>query len=148
MVYTDDGRDRAHHPEVCLRAIGHAEVREQRQSVAVPGAGAPVERFFFRRPNGQSGQWVYHWYYVFRDAFDVQASPSLWQQLQRNLRFHRSGLSVEVFAPKLSDTDGDAADELVRRVAEHVARHVPPTADRRTVRGNYLIVGGGRVVKD
>ena len=148
MVYTDDGRDRGHHPEVCMRAIGHAEAREQRQSVAVAGAGAPVERFFFRRPNGQSGQWVYHWYYVFHDAFDVQTSPSLWQQLQRNLRFHRSGLSVEVFAPKLSDTDGDAADELVRRVAEHVAQHVPPTADRRTVRGDYLIVGGGRVVKD
>ena len=148
MVYTDDGRDRGHHPEVCMRAIGHAEAREQRQSVVVPGAGAPVERFFFRRPNGQSGQWVYHWYYVFRDAFDVQTSPSLWQQVQRNLRFHRSGLSVEVFAPKLSDTDGEAADELVRRVAEHLEQHVPRTADRRTVRGDYLIVGGGRVVKD
>ncbi len=148
MVYTDDGRDRGHHPEVCMRAIGHAEAREQRQSVAVPGAGAPVERFFFRRPNGQSGQWVYHWYYVFRDAFDVQTSPSLWQQMQRNLRFQRSGLSVEVFAPKLSDADRDAADELVRRVAEHLEQHVPPTADRRTVRGEYLIVGGGRVVKD
>ena len=148
MVYTDDGRDRGHHPEVCMRAIGHAEAREQRQSVTVPGAGAPAERFFFRRPNGQSGQWVYHWYYVFRDAFDVQSSPSLWQQVQRNLRFHRSGLSVEVFAPKLSDTDGDAADDLVRRVAGHLEQHVPRTADRRTVRGDYLIVGGGRVVKD
>ena len=148
MVYTDDGRDRGHNPEVCLRSIGHTEEREQRQSVPVPGDGAPVERFFFRRPNGHSGQWIYHWYYVFRDATDLQPSPTWWQRLQSNLRFHRSGLSVEVFAPKFSNSDRDAADEFARRVAEHLQPHVPTTAVRRTARGNYLIVGSGKLRSD
>ena len=148
MVYTDDGRDRGHHPEVCLRTIGHTEEREQRQPISVPGDGAPVERFFFKRPSGQSGQWIYHWYYVFRDAFDMQPSPTWWQRLQHNLRFNRSGLSVEIFAPKFTDSDRDAADAFARRVAEHLQPHLPTTAVRRTARGDYLIVDGGRLRKD
>ena len=148
MVYTDDGRDRAHYPEVCLRTIGHTEERDQRQSVAVPGPGEPVKRYYFRRPSGQAGQWVYHWHYLFRDQFDLLASPHWWQRLQRSLRFHRSGLSVEVFAPKFSEVDREAADEFVRRVAEQLPEFVPETALRHTTRGNYLILGGGRFVKD
>jgi hypothetical protein len=45
MIFTTDGRDRGHHPQVCMRTIGCQEDESRMTTVALPGEGSPADRF-------------------------------------------------------------------------------------------------------
>ena len=144
MVYTSDGRDRAHHPEVCMRAVGCLEQPDQRAALPVDGDEQSVQRLFFNNPDGRSGQWVYYWYYVFRDA-DPPASPTIWQRLSERAGRKRSGITIEVFAPQDAGAEVDRIDDFVRRLDRALQIHLPERAVRGSSRGAYLMIGGPRV---
>jgi EpsI family protein len=145
MIYTEDGRDRAHHPEVCMRAIGCAEVREQRSVLPLPGHNQPVQRFFFQNSDGRAGQQVYYWYYVFREP--IGGDPlSIWQRLLERAGRKRSGMTVEIFAPHLADGDVVGTDDFVQRLDHALQACLPEGAVRGSLRGSFLLVGGTRIV--
>ena len=145
MIYTEDGRDRSHHPEVCLRAIGCVEERDQRAALPVDGHDQPVQRFFFRNSSGRAGQWVYYWYYVFREATSDQP-PTVWQRLLEKGGRMRSGMTVEIFAPQLADGDAARTDDFTRQLDRVLQAHLPDGAVRGSLRGSFLMVGDSRIV--
>lgn len=147
MIYTVDGRDRGHFPEVCMRAIGNTEVREQQAALAVEGHAAPVRRLYFRRPTDRAGQWVYHWYYVLPDRAVELGLPS-WKRWLWRQRGVRSGLTLEVFAPEHTDRDAQAADDLMRQVDHAIQAWLPDTAVRGSRRGDFLLIQDGRFHQD
>ena len=145
MIYTTDGRDRSHHPEVCMRSIGCAEELDQRSALPLEGHPQPAQRFYFRNSSGRAGQWVYYWYYVFREAAPDQP-PTAWQRLVEKGGRMRSGMTVEIFAPQLTDGDAARTDDFTRQLDHALQTHLPNGAVRGSLRGSFLIVGDGRIV--
>src|SRR5262249_748354 len=47
LVYSGEGEDRGHHPEICLQVAGIAEDPAQRTTLAVAGHAAPVQQYRF-----------------------------------------------------------------------------------------------------
>ena len=147
MIYTEDGRDRRHHPEVCMRDIGCVEERDQRAALPVAGHDQPVQRFFFRNPGGRAGQWVYYWYYVFREATSDQP-PTVWQRLLEKGGRMRSGMTVEIFAPQLADGDAARTDDFTRQLDRALQTHLPERAVRGSLRGSFVLVADGGIVEN
>ena len=147
MIYTEDGRDRSHHPEVCMRAIGCVEEFEQRTELPLTDHPQPAQRFFFRNPGGRAGQWVYYWYYVFREAASNQP-PTAWQRLLEKGGRMRSGMTVEIFAPQLADGDAARIDDFTRQLDRALQSHLPQRAVRGSQRGSFLLVGDARIVEN
>ena len=147
MIYTEDGRDRSHHPEVCMRSIGCAEEPDQRSALPLEGHPQPAQRFFFRNRSGRAGQWVYYWYYVFREAASDQP-PTAWQRLLEKGGRMRSGMTVEIFAPQLTDGDAARTDDFTRLLDHALQPHLPSGAVRGSQRGAFLMVGDSRIVEN
>ena len=138
MVYTTDGRDRGHHPEGCMRAIGCQAVPDRDTTVPLPGDGAPAERLYFRQPSDGSGRWVSYWYHVF-DTGEPQRHTGLMKLLALPPSL-RSGLTAEVFASDLTPTDAAGADEFAALVEQALQASVLPKITRRDHhRGSYLM---------
>jgi len=97
MVYTTDGRDRGHNPEVCMRSAGCQESLDKRTTVDLPGEGAPAEQFYFRQQSGRTGEWVTYWYHVFEPSIDDRNKTSPTAKLVERFRRVRSGITIELF---------------------------------------------------
>jgi exosortase len=138
MVYTTDGRDRGHHPQACMRAIGCQEVPERNATVALPGDGAAAKRFYFQDPADGSGRWVSYWYHVF-DTGERQQRTDLLKHLAPPPS-RRSGLTAQIFATELTPADAIAADEFATLVEQALqASTLPENTRRDHRRGSYLM---------
>lgn len=138
MVYTTDGRDRGHHPQACMRAIGCQEVPDRKTTVPLPGEGEPAERFYFQQPSDGSGRWVSYWYHVF-DTGEVRQHAGLLRILAPPPS-QRSGLTAEIFADELSPEDATGADEFAAIVEQALQSGMLPQITRRDHRrGSYLM---------
>ena len=145
MVYTKDGSDRSHHPEVCMRTIGCVEERDLRTELPLADQPQPAQRFFFRNRDGRAGQWVYHWYYIFCEAPSDQPL-TVWQRLLEKGGRKRSGMTVEIFAPQLTEGDATRTDDFARQLDHTLKTHLPVGAIRGSQRGSFLLVGESRIV--
>ena len=132
MVYTKDGRDRIHHPRICMKAIGCQEVVDQTQQLTLPGSGQSALRLYFRQPANGSAQWVVYWNHVFDAGKPVEHSPVL--DLLAAPPSHRSGLTIEVFAPELTTADAAGADEFAARVNTAMQKSLLPATGETQVR--------------
>lgn len=140
MVYTTDGRDRGHNPEVCMRSAGCQESLEKRTAVDLPGEGAPAERFYFRQQSGRAGEWVTYWYHVFEPSTDDQIKTSPIPKLVERFMRVRSGITVELFFAEQTEADVAAADELARGIESSLADLLPPVTRRDSRRNSFLMV--------
>jgi exosortase/archaeosortase family protein len=116
MVYTQDGRDRIHHPRICMKAIGCREVTNRTQQIPLPGKRQSAWKYYFEQPSNGSGQWVVYWNHVFDSGDPVEHSPVL--KLLAAPPSRRSGLTAEIFAPELTPADSDGADEFATLVEQ------------------------------
>jgi exosortase len=141
MIYTTDGRDRGHHPQVCMRASGCQEDEARLATVPLPGEGSPAERFYFRKPGGNAVEWVTYWYHVFRIPGETTTSNGVLDALLEKFRSGRSGMTIQLFIPERTAADSAAADEFAAAVEVTVASQLlPPETTRSTRRAAFAIV--------
>ncbi len=141
MIYATDGRDRGHHPQVCMRAFGCQEDETRKTTVMLPGEGSPADRFYFRKISGKTGEWVTYWYHVFLAASEAEAPADSMNSLLSKFRKGRSGLTIQLFVPERTEADAAAADEFVAAVEATIAAQLlPPLTRRSTRRGAFVIV--------
>lgn len=140
MIYTTDGRDRGHHPQVCMRSFGCQEDEGRKATVALPGEGQPADRFYFRRPAGTAGEWVTYWYHLFRSPVETEVTPGSMQALLGKFRTGRSGMTIQLFIPDRTEADSAAAAAFAAAVEATLADHLLPTyTTRSTHRGAFAI---------
>lgn len=119
MVYSHDGRDRQHHPEVCHAVIGMPEDPSVRQTVDV-GPGAAIQQYRFGSP--ADAQWVFYWYYTLVPPADDTLTPL--QQFYRGLSGRPASLTIEVFAPEQGENEGEHAREFAKLVDAAIQEHL------------------------
>lgn len=126
IAYSKDGKDRGHHPEICLAVLGQSEDKSAQGAIEVPGHAAPIQQFRYGRP-GQS-QWIYYWHYTLKAEKGPETTElqRIYQRSQR--RF--SSITLEVFAPHVHPTTRDLAVEFVTLVDTTFQNHLPKTAIR------------------
>lgn len=139
IVYSRDGEDRGHHPEVCMAVAGKPEDTAGRRTCVVPGHPVPVQQYRFGRPGDQ--QLVFYWHYTLPppDRAEVDSIQRSYQQLRRR----PSSVTLEVFAPEFSDEDAEFARQFVSLVDAAIQQHVGPSAIRGSQRLPVTVVQGG-----
>jgi exosortase len=128
MVYSRQGDDRKHHPEICIRdASGATEDYDARRQIALDADGArTVMRFRFRTGAGQYTT-VYYWHY------SLEAPPQRGQTALRRL-YQRQNHPVPSITMQVSLVAEPAELEAVEKgflVAVDAALrkdHLPATA--------------------
>jgi hypothetical protein len=111
LVYSREGFDRRHHPEICLgQVMGLVEDTTERRRLRLPegenGRPRPVQRFGFR---GSSPLKVYYWHYTFRPEDEGRLSSlQFYHQL---LRKAAPSVSVQVW---LQETGSDVVERMQR----------------------------------
>ncbi len=136
MVYSGDGSDRGHHPEVCMKVAGHAEDTTARQTLFVGEHPEPIQQYRFNR--GGETQWIYYWYYTL--PFDSDGSLDEFQTAYRDLRHRPASLTVEVFAPEKDEEHAEQARQFVAALDEALQRHLGPSAKRGSRRLPVTVV--------
>jgi hypothetical protein len=131
IVYSRDGQDRGHHPEVCMGVAGKMEDVRVRQTVDVPGHEQPVQQYRF----GQDGEsvWVYYWHYTLPSPKSDELDAV--QRAYQKLHVRPASMTLEVFAPERASTDVAGAQDFVRLVDAAIQDFVGPTA----VRGSHRL---------
>lgn len=123
LVFSATGRDRLHHPEICLRDAGGAiELKHDRLTVPLqPGTQRYAERFRYLRQR-QERTVVYYWHYTFMPP--ITPNQSLLQRLYLKQFDCWPGITVQVqtnmtdpAAWKLLETT--LLPEVDRWVSEH-----------------------------
>lgn len=125
IAYSKEGVDRGHHPEVCMMVSGQPEDRSAREPIEVPGHPVPIQEFRFGRPG--SFQRIYYWHYTLLTG---QEAASDLQRLYQRMRRRPSSVTLEVFAPEVSEETPELAQDFVRLVDAAVQRNVGPGATR------------------
>ncbi len=138
LVYSREGADRGHHPEVCMRVAGKPEDVPARRELAVDGGKAPIQRYRFGRPGDY--QWGFYWHYPLPPA--EGSGVHRLQRLYQRLRKRPSSLTIEVFAPEYSPDDVRYVEEFVRQLDETVRPLVGPNAVRGSRRLPVTVLEG------
>jgi len=138
LVYSGEGEDRGHHPEICLRVAGIAEDPAQRTTLAVDGHAAPVQQYRF----GVVGatQWVFYWYYTLPSERLAELTDL--QRFYQRLHRRPSSTTLEVFAPERDPEDGNYAREFVKLLDAAIQSHVGPNAVRGSQRKPVAVIRG------
>ncbi|MCR4412361.1 MAG: exosortase, partial [Thermoguttaceae bacterium] len=138
LVYSREGADRGHHPEVCMRVAGKPEDVPARRELAVDGGKAPIQRYRFGRPGDY--QWVFYWHYTLPPGED--SGVHRLQRLYQRLRKRPSSLTIEVFAPEYSPDDVRYVEEFVRQLDETIRPLVGPDGVRGSRRLPVTVLEG------
>lgn len=138
LVYSREGADRGHHPEVCMRVAGKPEDARARREFRVDELGAPIQQYRYGRPG--DCQWVFYWYYTLPPPDDPRTDRL--QRLYQRLHKRPSSVTLEVFAPERSPDDVRYVEDFVRRLDETVRPHLGPTAVRGSRRLPVTVIEG------
>jgi len=96
MVYSRDGEDRRHHPEVCIRDVsGAPEDAKSRVQVPLSAPDRLAQRFRFQTGGGRTMA-VYYWHYTVPPA--VQPWSPL-QQFHQAVGTEKPSVTVQLTAP-------------------------------------------------
>lgn len=135
VVYSREGVDRQHHPEVCMKVAGQPQDHQASQTLEVSGHAAPIQRFRFGRPG--SFQQIYYWHYTLQPP---ARELSKIQRLYQRLRERPSSATLEVFVPEQSERTSELAEEFVRMMDQAVQRQVGPDAIRGSERKPVAVI--------
>lgn len=128
FIYSRDGSDRLHHPEICMAVSGIPENPQARSTVALTGPGAPAQEYSLGQ--GADSVLVFYWHYTLWPPADKSVTAV--QQLYQRLHHRPASLTLQVFAPCQSVEDAVAARGLVKRLDLEIQSYVGPDA----IRGN------------
>ncbi len=135
MVYSKDGEDRGHHPEICMQVAGRPEDKSARQVCEIPGHKAPAQQYLFGTPGDR--QWVFYWHYTLPPP---QTSTHWLARMYQRLRQRPASVTIEVFAPRVDDESGASAQEFVRLVDAALQAQVGANAVRGSRRLPVTII--------
>jgi hypothetical protein len=136
LVYSREGEDRGHHPEVCMAVAGKPEDVSGRAEIALPGHPAPVQQYLFGARGDQ--QWVYYWHYTLLPPKGEELSEL--QRFYQRLHRRPSSMTLEVFAPEMAEGDGDAAREFVALLDAAIQEHLGGTSVRGSRRTPVTVI--------
>lgn len=128
MIYSHKGKDREHHPEVCMAARGLPEDPSEREKIEVPGHEKPVQKYRYGFLGEQ--QLVYYWYYTLPSK---QGELTSVQRFYHNMRQPPASVTIEIFAPQGAELHAAPAEEFMRLVDAEMQELLPPAA----VRGSF-----------
>ena len=126
MVFSQTGVDREHHPEICFQVAGQQEDANARTYVEVGERDAPVQQMRFGVENQH--QLVYYWHYTLPRP-EVEGLPSLQLEYQK-LRRRSASVTMQVFAPEMSEHTAERAIEFVKLADAAMQPLVGPDAAR------------------
>lgn len=138
MVYSREGEDRGHHPEVCMAVAGRPEDTSERQEFACPGHAAPIQQFRFGVPGDR--QWVYYWHYTLLPPKGAETTDL--QRFYQRLHRRPASVTLEIFAPESKPTDGEHAREFAVLLDAAMQDHLGPTAVRGSKRLPVTVIRG------
>jgi len=138
MVYSDIGEDRSHHPEICFQVAGQQEDIFAREFVEVEGHEQPVQQMRFR--GEKFNQYVYYWHYTLPSP-PVEGLTEL-QKLYKQLRRRPASLTLQVFAPEMSEQTTERAIEFVKLADAAIQDFVGPEAVRGCDRLPVTLIEG------
>jgi hypothetical protein len=136
IAFSQTGKDRGHHPQICMAVAGQREDPTARKTLALPGDGEDAQQYRFGRL--PKSEWVFYWHYtLLPDA--PEAGDSL-QRLYHRLRNRPASLTIEVFAPAVGPLDESNAQDFARKVDEAIRDFVGPDAVRGSHRAPIEII--------
>ncbi len=141
IAFSDCGKDRKHHPEVCYQVAGRAEDKTGRRKRYVAGDEENVAQIQqFRFGDITSRQYVFYWYYVLPTKGMDGLSDM--QKLFRQFRTDEASVTLEVFANHHGpEDDGSAAFNFVQELDKAFrADFVPKDAIRGSNREAVTII--------
>ncbi len=109
MIYSKNGKDREHHPEVCMMARGLPEDPTSRAKIEVPGHQRPVQQYRYGHTGEQ--QLVYYWHY--RLPGKNAENLDLLQRTYRDSQHPPASLTIEVFAPQSGEATAAGAKQFM-----------------------------------
>jgi uncharacterized protein DUF3485 len=136
IVYSKEGEDRGHHPEVCMAVAGRAEDPTERAELPLAGHAAPIQQYRFGTPGQWT--WVFYWHYTLMPAKAAQLSDL--QRFYQRLHRRPSSATLEVFSEENTPDDVEFAREFVKLVDAAVQSQVGPTAVRGSQRKPVTII--------
>lgn len=138
LVFSATGRDRLHHPEICLRDAGGAiELKHDRLNIPLEANTKRfAERFRYLR-HRQERMVVYYWHYTFMPP--VKNDQTFLQQLHQRQRDNWPGITVQVQTNMSDPASWKALEttllpELDRWFREHVPASTQVGSARLPVR--------------
>ena len=129
IAYSYSGRDRAHHPEICMDVAGRTEDRRRRAELPLAG-GPPIAELIF----GQPGSTLCTWYWHYAMPHVRSDSDSLLAQTYHRARQRRGSVTVELISNDETSLGRAAARQLVALVDEALRPLLPPGATRGSQR--------------
>jgi Protein of unknown function (DUF3485) len=132
IVYTADGEDRGHHPEICMAVAGKAENTAERRTLEVPGHEQPVQQYRFGTDS--ESQWVFYWHYTFNPPVNEELDEL--QRTYQRMRRRPSSMTLEVFAP--GGADIEQLHQFVMALDAAVQAHLPVHAERGSRRSPVI----------
>ncbi|MCS6977206.1 MAG: exosortase/archaeosortase family protein [Gemmatales bacterium] len=135
LVYSAAGKDREHHPEICMNEVaGMPDLRDRRRVVFLnQSSQRPVQRFEY--PAGTERR-LYVWYWHYTVEPPLREGQTLLQALHQRLSRRPASLTVQITATGSEQT------------AEQVERSLLPEIDgflRKAVLPEYVVMGCDRV---
>jgi hypothetical protein len=128
MIYSRQGDDRKHHPEICVRdASGAMEDLSARGQVALDAAGErSVMRFRFRTGTAHFTT-VYYWHYTLEPM--PRKGQSFLQALHQRVSQAAPSMTVQVWLDASPD-EREAVEKGFLAAVDSILRkdHLPPTA--------------------
>jgi EpsI family protein len=128
IVFSSTGKDRLHHPEICLRDAGGAvELKADRLIVPLqPHTPHVVERFRYQRDRHERTV-VYYWHYTLIPGDGEK--QSLLQRIYRQQYDRWPGITVQV-QTNMAETQGWQAIEttLLPEIDRWLVEHLPAGA--------------------
>lgn len=125
-VYSGQGNDRSHHPEVCMAVHGLPEDVQARTTFDIDAQTAPVRQYRFGAPG--RGCHVFYWHYTLEPPRDE--SLDAMQRLYQRFRSRPSSITLTVYAWEHSAEDLSSVQSFVRLVDAAMQSHVGPGAIR------------------
>jgi exosortase len=125
VVYSHDGKDREHHPEICVRDVGGAtEEVAFRGIVPLDTAGArTIQRFRFRTATQQPIT-IYYWHYTFPLA-DTAKSITPLQRLHQEFQQRPPSVTVQIACNGSPAALALVEKELLPRVDQELRQLLP-----------------------
>jgi EpsI family protein len=128
VAYSKDGKDRGHHPEICLDVQGMAEDHrgEAQLEVDTEQHPAPIQQFLYR--NTDRALYMYYWHYTLRppQQENIDDLQRLYQRMQRRC----SSMTIEVSTYDISPEARERTVAFVEAVDRALQKDLPPLAVR------------------
>jgi hypothetical protein len=124
IVHSEDGEDRKHHPEICIRDVqGVPEDKSGRENLRL-GEDRPVQRFSFKRSPSEAVT-VYYWHYTF--APEPREGQSRLQLLYQTFSRNPPSVTVQVSTTAGREHWPMIEKTLLAPLEQQLREHLPAT---------------------